>query len=579
MREIFSRRRATMRPTRESIVAQVAQRDPLPPLERREWWRGAALYQVYVRSFRDSSGDGIGDLKGVCEKLDHIQSLGVDGFWLSPINPSPQEDFGYDITDFRAVDAIHGNMSDFDRMVSEAHSRGLKVLLDLIPCHTSDEHQWFKESRRDKDGNFGDWYIWADAAPDGGPPNNWLSSFGGPAWTWEPRRSQYYYHPFLSCQPALNLRKNEVLEAVVDAMHFWLDHGVDGFRLDAIQCLACDADLRSNPPEDSRGPVAPLGGGENNPFRKQAHLYDRDVPGAFPIVERLRKAVEGYEPERVLIGELADTDSARNSEKYTVLGEGLHAVYDFSLIHVSREVRELTEILTYRSAFLRTGWMMNVFSNHDSTRAVTDFTHFAETREQQVAAQKLLFFMQFALKGGGIIYQGEELALPHPELRYEDLRDPWGIAFWPDFEGRDGARTPMPWSSGAPHCGFTEGEPWMRVPPEHCHLSADRQAEDPDSAMRFLRAFLDWRKEQPLLRWGGERVYPPDLAPLIMWERYGGGEDMLCFVNFSANTQTLPAERIGKRQLLDGPGMASEMEKTGVEIPPFGFGCALGSTE
>ncbi|WP_375262912.1 alpha-amylase family glycosyl hydrolase [Palleronia sp.] len=577
MREIFSRRRATLRHTRESIVAQVAQREPLTPLSRREWWRGAALYQVYVRSFYDSNGDGIGDIRGVCEKLDYIKSLGVDGFWLSPIFPSPQEDFGYDITDFRAVDAIHGNLGDFDYMVSEAHSRGLKVLLDVIPCHTSDEHHWFEESRRDKGGPYGDWYVWADAAPDGGPPNNWLSSFGGPAWTWEPRRSQYYYHPFLECQPALNLRKKEVLDAVIDAMRFWLDHGVDGFRLDAIQCLSYDADLRSNPPEDSRGPVAPLGGGENNPFRKQSHLFDRDVPDAFPIVERLRNAVRGYEPERVLIGELADTDSARISEKYTVHGDGLHAVYDFSLIYVPREIRPLTEILTYRSAFLRTGWMMNVLSNHDSRRAVTDFAPFAETREQEVAAQKMLFFMQFALKGGGIIYQGEELALPHPELRFEDLRDPWGIAFWPDFEGRDGARTPMPWSADAPHGGFTEGEPWMRVPPEHCPLSADRQADDPDSALNFLRSFLDWRNGQPLLRWGGERVYPPDLAPLIIWERYGEGEHLMCFINFSAQTQTLPAERVGKRKLVTGPGMVTEMQKTGIEIPPFGFGCALGT--
>ncbi len=576
MTEIYSRRRATMRQTRETIMARASLSAPLEPLSHREWWRGAALYQVYVRSFRDTDGDGIGDLKGVGEKLDHIQSLGVDGFWLSPIFPSPQEDFGYDITDFCAVDPRHGDMADLDALVAGAHERGLKILLDLIPCHTSDRHPWFLESRSAPEDAFGDWYVWADAAPDGGPPNNWLSSFGGPAWTWEPRRTQYYYHPFLPCQPALNLRHTPVLDAIIDAMRFWLDHGVDGFRIDAVQCLACDPDLRSNPPEDRRGPVAPLGGGDHNPFRRQAHLYDRDVPEAFPIIERLRRAVEDYSPERALIGELADVDSARVSEKYTVHGEGLHAVYDFSLVNGPREVRPLTEILTYRSAFLRTGWMMNVFSNHDSRRAVSDLTDFATTREEQLQAQKLLFFLQFCLKGGGILYQGEELALPHPELRREDLRDPWGIAFWPDFEGRDGARTPMPWTGEAPGCGFTEGEPWMRIPPVHHGMNAAAQADDPDSPMRYLARLLDWRKGQPLLRWGGETVHPPALAPLILWDRYGEGESLRCVANFSATPQTLPGQWLQGAAPLDGPGFAREITAGGLALPPFGFGIVAG---
>ncbi len=572
MTEIYSRRRATMRQTRETIMARASLNEPLEPLSHREWWRGAALYQVYVRSFKDTNGDGIGDLRGVIAGLDHIAGLNVEGFWMSPIHPSPQKDFGYDITDFCAIDPIFGDMADFDALVAEAHARDLKILQDLIPCHTSEEHPWFLESRSDPAGEFGEWYVWAEAAPDGGPPNNWLSSFGGPAWTWEPRRSQYYYHPFLPCQPALNLQHMPVLDAIRDAIRFWLDHGVDGFRIDAIQCLARDPDLRSNPPEDARGPVAPLGGGAHNPFRKQAHLYDRDVPEAFPIIEQLRRTVEGHAPERVLIGELADVDSARIAEKYTVEGEGLHAVYDFSLVNGPREVRPLTEILTYRSAFLRTGWMINVFSNHDSRRAVTDLTDFATTREEQRQAQKLLFFLQFCLKGGGILYQGEELALPHPKLAYEDLRDPWGIAFWPDFEGRDGARTPIPWIADPPGHGFTEGKPWMRIPPEHRGLNAESQARDPDSPARFLSDLLAWRRECPLLRWGGERVHPPDLAPLILWDRYGGGESVLCVANFSGGTQTVPEHWLDGGTPLEGPGFARATVAGGLEVPPFGFG-------
>lgn len=572
MDEINRRSPATLRLTREAMMARATLRDPIEPLTRREWWRGAALYQVYVRSFRDASGDGIGDLKGVIEKLDYIESLGVDGFWLSPINPSPQKDFGYDVTDFRSIDPIHGDMADFAALVDGAHARGLKVLLDFIPCHTSEEHPWFQQSRSDPGGQYGDWYVWADARPDGGPPNNWLSSFGGPAWTWEPRRSQYYYHPFLTCQPALNLQKPEVLDAVIDAMRYWLERGADGFRLDAVQCLAFDPDLRWNPPESSKGPVAPLGGGKNNPFRQQAHLYDRDVPEAFPIIERMREALSDFEPERVLIGELADVDSARLSEKYTVDGMGLHAIYDFSLVNGPKDVEPLTDILTYRSSYLRTGWMMNVFSNHDSKRAVSDLTHFAEEAGLREEAAKLLMFMQFALKGGGILYQGEELGLPHPQLEYEDLRDPWGKAFWPDFEGRDGARTPMPWTGQPPRCGFTDGDsPWIDVPDTHCGLSVAAQEAREDSPLHFLRDFLAWRKDQPLLRWGGELVHSPKLAPLIIWDRFGGGRTMTCVANFSTSRQSVRLEKLGGGDLVCGPGMSVRTSEAGLELPPLSF--------
>ncbi len=423
MTEIYSRRRATMCQTRETIMARASLNAPLEPLSHREWWRGAVLYQIYVRSFRDTNGNGIGDLRGVIEGLDHIAGLNVDGFWMSPIHPSPQKDFGYDITDFCAIDPIFGDMADLDALVAEAHARDLKVLLDLIPCHTSEEHPWFLESRSDPKGEFGQWYVWGDAAPDGGPPNNWLSSFGGPACTWEPRRSQYYYHPFLPCQPALNLQHTPVLDSIRDAMRFWLDHGLDGFRIDAIQCLAHDPDLRSKPPEDSRGPVAPLGGGGTT--RSASRRIS--TTGTCPRCSDHPTAPahgEGVRAGPGADGEFADVDSARVSEKYTVKGEGLHAVHDFSLVNGPR-----VEILTCRSAFLRTGWMMNVFSNHDSRRAVSDLTDSATTRGEQRRAQKLLFFLQFCLKGGGILYQGEELALPHPELGYKDLRDPWGIAF------------------------------------------------------------------------------------------------------------------------------------------------------
>ena len=437
------------RETREIMAAKAGLRPPIEPLTRCEWWRGAALYQVYVRSFRDANGDGLGDLAGVREKLDYIRSLNVDGLWLSPFNPSPQADFGYDITDLTAVDPIHGTMEDFRGLLADAHERGLKLLLDLVVLHTSEQHPWFLQSRESRDNPRADWYVWADAARDGGPPSNWLSSFGGSAWQWEPRRAQYYYHPFLREQPALDLTNPEVLEEIRRVMRFWLDEGVDGFRVDAVQCLACDPDLRDNPPAPSAGVRAAIGGGPNNPFKRQAHYFDRDVPEAFPIIHAMRQTVDAYTPERALIGELADVDSSRLSEKYTADGTGFHAVYDFDMIQASADHAALAQLVSERSAFLRTGWLTNMFSNHDSRRAVSGLTRKAEAAGLRVEAAKMLIFLQFALKGGGILYQGEELGLPQPELAYEDLRDPWGRALWPDFEGRDGARTPMPWTADA----------------------------------------------------------------------------------------------------------------------------------
>lgn len=561
-----------MRLDREAVLARAILRAPITPMSRKEWWRGCALYQVYIRSFNDSNGDGIGDLRGVIERLDYIRDLNVDGFWLSPFFTSPQKDFGYDVVDFRNVDESLGTMDDFMELLDEAHKRELKVLIDFIPAHTSNEHPWFIESRSSRDNHKADWYIWADAAPDGGPPSNWLSTFGGSAWTWEPRRSQYYYHPFLSCQPAMNLQNAETLEAVIREIEFWFDRGIDGTRLDAVQCLACDPDFRNNPPVSSHGSCILISGGPNNPFGKQSHLFDRDVPEALEIVEKLRDVADRYEPKRVLIGELADADSSRLSEKYTADGEGFHAVYDFDLINTEPNVEALSQLLDNRSAFLRTGWMMNVFCNHDSKRSVSNLTEFAVAEGERQAAAKLLAFMQFALKGGGIIYQGEELGLTQPHLEYEDLQDPWGKNMWPDFEGRDGARTPIPWDSKARNGGFSDSQtPWLPLSEDHRPLAVDRQENDPDSNLNFMRDFLAWRRGQPLLKWGGERVRPPSLAPLIVWDRFGDGDVMTCVANFSLDERLFPYCDEAWDGIVAAPGCVTETTERGVVMPPLSF--------
>ena len=555
---------------REALAVQAMRQPEIPPMALRDWWRGAVIYEIYIRSFQDSDGDGIGDLRGVIARLDYIAALGVDAIWLSPFYPSPQKDFGYDITDMRGVDPCLGTMEDFLALLDGAHARGLRVLLDFVPPHTSDAHPWFLESRESRDNPRADWYVWADAAPDGCPPNNWLSSFGGSAWDWEPRRAQYYYHPFLACQPALNLLNPDVVEAVSHEMRFWLDLGVDGFRLDAVQTFACDPDLRSNPPVGRNHGDIRIGGGPNNPFARQHHLFDRDVPEALEVIEALRRVVDDYDPPRILVGELADMDSARLSEKYTARGQLLHSVYDFDFVNADPDPEALIALLRRRGAYRPTGWIYNVFTNHDSVRAVSNMTAFATDRRMRNEAAKLLIFVQFTLKGGGVLYQGEELGLPHPTLSLDQLRDPWGIRLWPDFEGRDGARTPMPWRAEARHAGFTDGhEPWFAVPEAHVPLAVDRQERDPTSVLGFTRAFLHWRRGQDLLKWGGECIHDADHAPVVAFDRFDDTRRYTALANFSLDDRFVPLHPA--LAPLDAPGTVAERSERGIGLPPLGF--------
>lgn len=561
-----------MRPDRQALIAEALLHVSRNRGSNPEWWRGAMFYEIYLRSFKDSDGDGIGDLRGVIDKLDYVAGLGVDGLWVSPFYPSPQLDFGYDITDFCNVDPLFGSMEDFLELVEAAHGCGLKLLTDLVPCHTSDQHPWFLESRADQDNAKADWYIWADSAPDGGPPNNWLSSFGGSAWEWEPRRSQYYYHPFLTCQPALNLQNPDVLQAVIDVFAFWMDRGVDGFRLDAVQCLCCDPALRSNPPAPEGESNIMVGGGPNNPFRKQLHLFDRDVPEIIPVLEFMREAVRGYEPERILIGELADVDASRIAVKYTVAGERLHAVYDFDLINGAKSLEDWRDLLRARSRFIGSGWLMNMFTNHDSIRAVSNLTLFADEDSDRGAAAKLLLFLQATLQGGGIFFQGEELGLPQPRLDYEDQQDPWGKKFWPDFVGRDGVRTPLPWTRTKGKAGFTRAaKPWLPVPDEHAALSVSAQDADDGSVLNFVRSLMKWRREEPLIRLGDQFVYDNDVdvEPVVAYDRFDDHRCLTFLANFSLEQRWFPIKD-GDR-LVKIAGCTADLAKHGVDLPPLGY--------
>lgn len=525
------------------------------------WLRGATLYQIYPLSFLDGNGDGWGDLDGVLAGLDHVASLGVDGVWISPFYPSPWKDFGYDVSDHCAVHPRMGGLDTADRVIAAAHARGLKVVLDLVCGHTSDEHPWFRESRRGRAGPLADRYVWADPAADGMPPNNWLSVFGGGAWTWEPRRRQYYLHHFLPSQPALNLHDEPTVRALLDTAAFWLERGVDGFRIDAVDFFAHDPDLRSNPPKPWTGTEPPL-----KPFALQHHVHDMMHPSIRDILERLRATVDRF-PGAVLLGELSSQPGApQRIAAYTAPG-GLHAAYTLSLAKQPFTARAFAEALTGTPDPGAIAWSL---SNHDVERAVSRWLPAGADPERFNALLAALFA---SLPGTLCLYQGEELALPNAAIAQADLRDPFGITYWPDFPGRDGSRTPIPWRASAPFAGFTEaGDAWLPIPEEHHPLAIDRQEARADSPLAVWRHALALRRGHAALGAGGVTAVE-ETGAVLAFERTGPDGTVLCVFNL-ADT---PAEHALKRGAtlhpLDLRGVpAAETTPDGrtLALPPLG---------
>ncbi|WP_448204826.1 alpha-amylase family glycosyl hydrolase [Azospirillum sp. sgz302134] len=496
------------------------------------WLRGAALYQIYPLSFLDRNGDGWGDLDGVLDGIDHVASLGVDGVWISPFYPSPLKDFGYDITDHRAVDPRMGRLATFDHIIHKAHLRGLKVIVDLVCGHTSDEHRWFEASRRSREGEFADWYVWADPRPDGTPPNNWLSVFGGAAWTWEPRRRQYYLHHFLASQPALNLHNDAVMQALCDTAAFWLERGVDGFRIDAVDFFAHDPQLRSNPAVGWPASEPPL-----KPFALQRHLYDMMHLSVRDVLARLRAEVDRY-PGRVLLGELSSQPGAGQRIAAYCGPQGLHAAYTLSLAKQPFTAKGFASALASAPRPEAICWS---FSNHDVERAASRWLPPGADPDRFNALLAALFA---ALPGTVCLYQGEELALPNAALEHHELRDPFGITYWPEFQGRDGSRTPMPWRADAANAGFsTSAEPWLPVAEAHHALAVDRQERQPGSPLDIWRQALRLRRNHAALTDGGVDAVE-DKGSVLAFERTVDGERLLAVFNFA----DAPAEYALKRK-------------------------------
>ncbi len=528
----------------------------------KHWWRGAVIYQIYPRSFRDTDGDGVGDLPGIVEKLDYIADLGVDAIWISPFFKSPMADFGYDIADYRDVDPLFGNLTDFDRLLAGAHARGVKVMIDQVLSHCSDQHEWFKESRQSRDNPKADWYVWADAREDGTPPNNWMSLFGGVAWRWEPRRGQYYLHNFLSAQPDLNFHNPEVQAATLDNVKFWLDKGVDGLRLDAINFCFHDAQLRDNP---AKPPEKRFGRGfsPDNPYAFQYHYHNNTQPENLGFLEDLRALLDRY-PDVAALGEISSEDSLATTAEY-VTGRRLHMGYSFELLTDDFSAAYIRGTVERLEEAMREGWPCWAISNHDVQRAVTRWGRGDDS--PALAAQ--LVALVCSLRGSVCLYQGEELGLPEADVPFEALQDPYGKTFWPNFKGRDGCRTPMPWNGGD-GTSFSDGKPWLPIPAEHRQRSVAIQQAQPGSVLNQVRGFLRWRNTQPALREGGIRFLDAP-EPVLAFVRELDGHRMLAAFNLSAESVAWEFPTGLAPETDEGHGLlAGHLDGSALRLPPRG---------
>jgi len=493
--------------------------------DTRDWWRGAVIYQIYPRSFADSNGDGIGDLAGITAHLDHVASLGVDAIWLSPFFTSPMRDFGYDVADFCDVDPIFGTLADFDALIARAHVLGLKVIIDQVYSHSSDQHVWFRESRSSRANARADWYVWADARPDGSPPNNWQSVFGGPAWTWDARRGQYYFHNFLREQPDLNFHNPQVQDAALATAKFWLDRGVDGFRLDALNFSMHDAGLRDNPPAPDTGKP------RTRSFDFQLHTYNQSHADIPAFLERIRGLTDSY-GGRFTVAEVGGAEPEAEMHAFTE-GEGrLNSAYGFNFLYAGKLTPALVaQAVAQWPAEQGTGWPSWAFENHDAPRAVSRWVG----PEHRAAFARMKMLLLLSLRGNAFLYQGEELGLTQVEIGFDHLQDPEAIANWPLTLSRDGARTPMPWVAGAPVAGFTSGKPWLPMGPDHAALAIDRQEADPHSLLNLTRKLVALRLASPALTMGNMEIVEAGEA-LLVFSREGQGQAMLCAFNLGAET-------------------------------------------
>jgi alpha-glucosidase len=517
----------------------------------RVWWQHGVVYQIYPRSFMDANGDGVGDLAGIRARLDHLAWLGVDAIWLSPIFPSPMADFGYDVADYCDVDPAFGDLAELDRLVAAAHARGIRVVLDFVPNHSSDRHPWFVASRASRTSPKRDWYVWRDPAPGGGPPNNWISIFGGPAWQLDPATGQYYLHSFLVEQPDLNWRNPEVVEAMHGVLRFWLERGVDGFRIDVIHRIAKDPALRDNPP--SATPGAGYGG--------QLHVHDENHPDVHGMLRGLRALLDRYD-SRMMVGEVYLMDPAAVSTYYG-RGDELHLAFNFSFLRSGWDAAAFAaEIARFDALVPAEGWPDVVLSNHDVPRHASRY----DDPVHGEARARVAALMLLTLRGTPFLYYGEELGMRNGAVPRERMRDPLALTLHPSLS-RDPERTPMHWSAGA-GAGFSTGDPWLPLAADLATRNVEAQQADPASILCLYRDLLALRRATPALERGTWRALPaPD--GVLAYERRHGESRALVALNFSGEPRTpgLPPARV-RGGLMTRFGVALPQDAAKLELAP-----------
>ena len=528
-----------------------------------EWWRGAVIYQVYPRSFRDTNGDGIGDIRGVIEKLDYIASIGVDAIWLSPFFKSPMKDFGYDISDYRDVDPIFGTLEDFDELVALVKKHGLKIMIDQVLSHTSDQHDWFKESSSSRENSKADWYVWADPKEDGSEPNNWISIFGGKAWTWHEARQQYYMHNFLQSQPDLNYHCDKLRAQILEEMEFWLKRGVDGFRLDAINFCYHDKQLRDNPPKPIEERTG-RGFSADNPYAAQYHHHDNTQEENIGFLEDVRKLLDSY-PGAVALGEINSENSLKTLAEYTQGQSRLHMGYNFELLADEFSPQYIKDTINDLESVIDEGWPCWSVSNHDVMRVVS---RWGKGQDEDKFA-KMILAMAASLRGTLCVYQGEELGFTEAEIDYHQLQDPFGIEFWPEFKGRDGCRTPIAWNDNSPLGGFSCTQAWLPIAHSHINKNVAKQDASPESVLNFYRRFLDWRSKTNVLSLGDiEFIAAPE--GILAFTREISGAKLTAVFNLSSSSVDwhIPSPLV---RTPASPSQGIVISQGKLEIEPCGF--------
>lgn len=477
------------------------------------WWHRAIIYQVYPRSFQDSNNDGIGDLRGITYRLDYLQELGIEAIWLSPVFPSPMADFGYDVADYVDIHPIFGTMSDFEELLSEAHQRNIKVLLDLVPNHSSSEHPWFRESRSSRTNSKRSWYIWQDARPDGSEPNNWLSVFGGSAWEWDDLTGQYYYHGFLKEQPDLNWRNPEVVAAMLNVIRFWFDKGVDGFRVDVLWHIFKDQSLRDNPPNPDFKPHMPG-------YDSLLPVYSTDQPEVHDIVKKMRALADEYKG-KVIIGEIY-LPYEKLMSYYGGDNDGIHLPFNFTLINIDWDAKIIADaIQAYEAALPANAWPNWVLSNHDRPRIASRIGE----AQARVAAVLLL-----TLRGTPTLYYGDEIGMKDVAIPISEMQDPQGLNM-PDLNiSRDPARTPMQWNSSR-YAGFSTVKPWLPVDKDHGELNVAFQSGQDFSILSLYKQLIRLRQHEPSLLFGSYQPLLADEQLLIYTRQQKGNDGFLMVLN------------------------------------------------